>query len=74
MKRAGGCNQSKIPVCKRKEREYFQVKTRTKILLLWEQEAEKGDRKRLLGVIKSSSKTSESGGSFIGCWCHPEEC
>lgn len=45
----------------RKELECFQVKTRTRILL-WEQEAEKGNRKRLLEVISQNIKTSESWG------------
>lgn len=49
------CSQSKVPVCKRKELEYFQVESRTGILL-WEEEAEKGNRKRLLEVIKSRYK------------------
>lgn len=40
---------------KRKELEDFQVETRTTVLL-WGQEAEKGNRKSLLEVIKSRHK------------------
>lgn len=55
MKRIRGCSQREIPVHKRKELEFFQVKTRT-MALLWEWEVEEGNRKSLLEVIMSKHK------------------
>lgn len=50
-------SQSEIPVHKRKELEYVQVKNRT-MVFLGEQEVEEGNRKSSLEVITSGIKTN----------------